>query len=295
MTKVVPSQIVSFIDRIYPGAKSTPDMPVYSADSAVLGAIIDLADDLPVELLTLSGDDYANYVFGLEAMQAAIDRWNYRGGDDRPRNHDGKSPVYLVREALSKCPDQSPSPQTTELSFISDRQLAESIRLDIDSATDALHRNDFKGATVLSGSAMEALLLWKIQSVGITSPITGMRNNARPSPEEWVLEDYITAAEIRSLIKPDTAKQARLAQNYRNLIHPGRAVRLAQTCNRGTAFGALAAVHLMSPISESGVNSDVHWRRLAQAREPVLGPGQRLRRVRAGAEEKGRGMVRAQR
>jgi hypothetical protein len=85
MTKVVPSQIVSFIDRIYPTAKSTPNMTVYSADSAVLAAIIDLADDVPIELLTISGDDYANYVFGLEAMQAAIDRWNYRGGDDPPR------------------------------------------------------------------------------------------------------------------------------------------------------------------------------------------------------------------
>jgi hypothetical protein len=245
MTKVVPSQIVSLIDRFYPAAKTTSDMAVYSADSAVLRAIIDLADDLPVELLTISGDDYANYVFGLESMRAAIDRWNYRGGDDRPRGYEGKSPVYMVREALSKCQDQNPSPQTTALAFISDRLLAESIRLDIDSSTDALHRNDFKGATVLSGSAMEALLLWKIQDVGIASPIAGMRKNVRPSPEEWSLEDYITVAEIQKLIKTDTAKQARLAQNFRNLIHPGRAVRLAQTCNRGTALGALAAVHLI--------------------------------------------------
>jgi hypothetical protein len=245
MTKVVPSQIVSLIDRFYPTAKTTPNMPVYSADSAVLRAIIDLADDLPVELLTLSGDEYANYVFGLESMQAAIDRWNHHGTDEPPRAHQGKSPVYMVLEALSKCQDQYPSPQTTTLAFISDRQLAESIRLDIDSATDALHRNDFKGATVLSGSAMEALLLWKIQDVGVTSPIAGMRKGVKPSPEEWFLEDYITAAELRKLIKPDTAKQARLAQNFRNLIHPGRAVRLAQTCNRGTALGALAAVHLI--------------------------------------------------
>jgi hypothetical protein len=162
MTKVVPSQIVSLIDRFYPSAKTTPGMTVYSADSAVLGAIINLADDLPIELLTISGDDYANYVFGLESMAAAIDRWNHRGGDDPPRTHEQKSPVYLVREALAKCPDQYPSPQTTALAFITDRALADSIRLDIGSAADALHRNDFKGATVLAGSAMETLLLWKV-------------------------------------------------------------------------------------------------------------------------------------
>jgi len=236
---------VSLIDRFYPNAKTTPDMTIYSGDSAVLGAIINLADDLPIELLTISGDDYANYVFGLESMAAAIDRWNHRGSDDTPRTYDHKSPVFLVREALAKCSDQNPSPQTTELAFIADRALAESIRLDINSATDALHRNDFKGATVLAGSAMEALLLWKIQAKGIKSPVPGMRKNAKPSPDEWVLEDYITAATQQEFIKPDTADQSRLAQNFRNLIHPGRVVRLGQPCNRGTAFGALAAVHLI--------------------------------------------------
>ena len=220
-------------------------MPVYSADSAVLGAIINLADDIPVELLTISGDDYANYVFGLESMGAAIDRWNHHGTDQPPRNFEQKSPVFLVREALNKCPDQNPTPQTTTLTFINDQALRDSIRLDISSATDALHRNDFKGATVLAGSAMEALLLWKIQDEGVTAPISGMRRNAKPSPEEWTLEDYITAADLRKWIKTDTTSQSRLAQNFRNLIHPGRAVRLAQASDRGTALGALAAVHLI--------------------------------------------------
>jgi hypothetical protein len=246
MTRVVPSQIVSLIDRFYPKAASTPNLQVYSNDAGVLAAIIDLADDIPVELLTISGDDYSDFVFGLEAMQAAIDRWNHRGGDDPPRTHDGKSPVYLVRDALSRCQDQNPAPQTAALTFISDRPLAENIRQDIDSATNALHRSDFKAATVLAGSAMEALLLWKILDFGITAPIAGMRKNAKPRPEEWFLEDYITVAESKQMIKPDTAQQCRLAQNFRNLIHPGRAQRFAQTCNRGTALGALSAVHLIA-------------------------------------------------
>jgi hypothetical protein len=178
-------------------------------------------------------------------MQEAIDRWASLGGDKSPRTYKSTSPVFLVREALSKCPDQNPSAQITELNFITDRDLADSIRLDIHSATEALHRNDFKGATVLSGSAIEALLLWKIRDVGISSPIPGMRRNVKPAPEDWFLEDYITAAELRGLIKSDTAKQARLAQNFRNLIHPGRTLRLAQACNRGTAHGALSAVHLI--------------------------------------------------
>jgi hypothetical protein len=93
MTKVVPTQVVALIDRAYPSAP--PDMPVYSADAAILAAIIKLVDYIPVELLTISGADYTGLVVGLESMRAAIDRWNHRGENDRPRTYDGKSPVYL--------------------------------------------------------------------------------------------------------------------------------------------------------------------------------------------------------
>lgn len=44
------------------------------------------------------------------------------------------------------------------------------------------------------------------------------------------------------VIQPDTAALIRLAKDYRNPIHPGRAQRLGQMCDRGTARAALAAV-----------------------------------------------------
>jgi len=46
------------------------------------------------------------------------------------------------------------------------------------------------------------------------------------------------------LIEPETATQAQQARSFRNLIHPGRAARLGQKCDRGTALSALAAVEL---------------------------------------------------
>jgi hypothetical protein len=50
---------------------------------------------------------------------------------------------------------------------------------------------------------------------------------------DWL--DKLTAAD-------DTAQQARLGKDFRNLIHPGRASRLGKICDRGTALSALAAV-----------------------------------------------------
>jgi hypothetical protein len=63
--------------------------------------------------------------------------------------------------------------------------------------------------------------------------------------ERWDLAEYIAVAEALTTIDVDTAQQARLAKNFRNLIHPGRAQRLAQVCDRGTALAALAAVAMV--------------------------------------------------
>jgi hypothetical protein len=147
-------------------------------------------------------------------MGAAIDRWNQRGGNDPPRNHDNKSPTFLVREALLRCPDENPSRETTALSFITDQPLRQSIRLDMSSASDALHRGDFKGSTVLAGAAIEALLLWRIVDAGITVPIQGVQTRKAGHPDDWKMEEYILVCESRGFIKPDTVKQVRLAQAF---------------------------------------------------------------------------------
>jgi hypothetical protein len=60
--------------------------------------------------------------------------------------------------------------------------------------------------------------------------------------DNWTLQHFIEVAADLHLLAPDTYSAARLAQNFRNLIHPGRANRLAQTCDRGTAYSAVGAL-----------------------------------------------------
>ena len=76
MPKVVPSQVVALIDQAFPGAKDAPNFPVYSGNAATLAAIVSLTDDIPDELITISGDDYTDLVHGLEALAHSVDRWN---------------------------------------------------------------------------------------------------------------------------------------------------------------------------------------------------------------------------
>jgi ribosomal protein L30E len=139
-------------------------------------------------------------------------------------------------------------------------EFRQSLRIDISNATRALANAEWKAATVLAGSVVEALLLWALlqRPTDIPKAIAallkkgtlGKDPGTNLESESWVLHVYIEVAAELNVIKTDTATQARLAKNFRNLIHPGRTLRLGQVCNRGTALSALAAVeHVVGDLT----------------------------------------------
>lgn len=70
-----------------------------------------------------------------------------------------------------------------------------------------------------------------------------LQRRPAPSAERWNLNDYVEVALELDAIKPETAAQLRIAKDFRNLIHPGRAIRLEQKCDRGTAHAAAAGLY----------------------------------------------------
>jgi hypothetical protein len=150
-------------------------------------AIVSLIDDLPTELLTISGEDYSNLVCGAESIRNSVAFWQRKGaGEIGNAGIGGKNTLLVIREALAKCPDQAPSQMTAALSFVSDAGLRDSIRLDISTATSAFHNGEWKAATVLAGAASEALLLWAIKSA---SGLSSLLNPPKGAPEMWTLGD----------------------------------------------------------------------------------------------------------
>jgi hypothetical protein len=115
--------------------------------------------------------------------------------------------------------------------------------LDISTATSAFHNGEWKAATVLAGTAAEALLLWAIESSPALATLT---NKPKGPPDEWGLGKYIAVATALSLIEDTTSQQATLAQNFRNLIHPGRSKRLGEICDRATALTVALIVRDLS-------------------------------------------------
>jgi hypothetical protein len=252
MPRVVPSQIVALIDRVLsevPGQGLGQDQ-LNQPQSPQISAVIDLASELPDEFLVMSRDHYSEYRVGINALKDLLKFWADQpsGGLNR-RAAQGLQFLNTVRGLLAKCPDEIPSPATVELLFIQDPDLRDSIRSDISAANRALHDGLWKAATVLAGAAAEALLLWAIIEKKSATDIENARVATTPlapkDPNGWVLDGYIKNAKSLGLIEDETAKQADIAREFRNLIHPGRAARLAKACDRGTALSALASVELI--------------------------------------------------
>jgi hypothetical protein len=217
-----------------------------------LEAVLTLIEQVPNELITLHDREYADLVASIAAARSILKRWETHHEPDLIPipGLSNLNPVVVIHHALARCPDQFPAPGTAELSFLQPDDLRESLRLDISAANRALANNEWKAATVLAGSTVEALLLWALhqknatQMTNAVASLIGTALQQKPSAdlERWNLHEYIEVAEAFGVITPDTATQARLAKDFRNSIHPGRAARLGQACDRGTALSAVAAV-----------------------------------------------------
>ena len=269
MPRVVPSQVVGLIDQLFPQYRAgTTDRNLWYNQlwerCYGLQAVLDLTDQIPSSLIVLNNQDYAVLVSSIAAIRNVMKNPINHGHGFRieipPIEEFGNvNPIALIRDLLSKCPDEFPSPGTADLAFISDRALRDSLRNDIGSINRALSDSEWKGATVLAGSIVEALLLWALQQqtpaeiiAAVDTLVSNHTLSRKPATdlEQWTMHEYIEVSTSLNLVRDEAASQVRLAKNFRNLIHPGRSQRLGQICNRGTALSAVAAVeHVVGDLT----------------------------------------------
>jgi hypothetical protein len=256
MIRVVPSHIVSVIEQLFPAVITQETFQLKIDDTAALTALLALVDQVPQELFPATSEQYSALMIALATLRNAPAYWSWYPRLPIVSTPGGysKNPVQLLYDTLKTCPDDAPTPETTDLSFIPDLEFREGLRLDISTASQALANQEWKAATVLAGSVVEALLWWALQQEtptdlqqAITAAMAQGTLPQRPPADvdRWGLAQYITVAEQLKKITADTATQAGLAKDFRNLIHPGKAQRQAQACTRGTAMAALAAVEMV--------------------------------------------------
>ena len=138
MPSILPSQAVGLIDRIFPwvpaqlgGAKK--HYSISKLKSGEVAAIINVIEKIPDELIVLNGDDLAAFLTAIAAIEDILRQWQ-SGNDNYTLEYlagfGDLNPVALLRRSLSKCPDEYPSREVVELSFIEDHALRAILRLD---------------------------------------------------------------------------------------------------------------------------------------------------------------------
>ena len=141
----------------------------------------------------------------------------------------------------------------SNLGFITDAKTRDSISLEIGSIESAVRNGEWKAATVLTGSVIEALLLWRLKQFtekevtdAVDRCLTARALKHRPPkwPDllKWTLPEMIETSNELKILRPATVVEARQSKDFRNLIHPGRVLASDAECNRGTAFSAVAAL-----------------------------------------------------
>ena len=260
MIRVMPRQVVDLIDSLFPFAMTeqagTSGAPTLDwRNRYQLVSLLELAGNIPEHLVILDAELVAKFVIAMAVLRTAVTTWENNinapnSGVAGMPQFDGLHPVTAIRLALANCADEAPSPDTTGLEFIEDPDLRESIRLDISTANIDLANGESKAATVMAGAAVEALLLWALEEhtelADRTQAVSALGINPVSNLERWTLGELIPVAGHLEIIVPNTVTLAKLTQNPRNLIHPGSATRLRQTCDRGTALSAVPAVEHIS-------------------------------------------------
>jgi hypothetical protein len=261
--RIVPSDVAAFIKRLFPGVKAGAHQGFFIGHAAHFRAILSMLDRIPENLIALSAEEFSLLLAASESMRNQLDWWNTRGDQkfDSTPGWQGEDPVTLIFLLLSKCPDEAPGSQIEGLEFIADQQLRDTLRVDRANIDRAILNGEWKAATVLSGSLLEALFLWAITNklkTEIDSAIAAAQKKGvlpakiNDDPQYWHLHELIEVSLELGMVDDSTAKQVRLAKDFRNLIHPGREQRLSMKCGRAEALGAGAAVeHVVRDLGRS--------------------------------------------
>jgi len=266
MRSTVPSAVVSYLDLRFPTLRQhTVDRRQYMLEIAyapVIASVVGLIEALPERLLPQDAEARATFEEAYHSLRISLGRWEQGESNHCVvglAGHGELSPLGALHLVLRDLADEGVDPEAPGLMIVRDGELREALRADLGAVDRALAAGEWKSATVLAGSVLEALLL-----DALTGYATGDVNREtqrmfedgtlrpRPStdPNSWALNQLVEVCAALTLIEAHTAAQCRIAKDFRNLIHPGRMQRLAMRCTRATALSAAAATqHVIDDLT----------------------------------------------
>lgn len=260
MARVVPSDIVKYLDNVLP-VVATPErrkqrFSVNSkAQPGLIQSVAALLRELDETVLPQKPEDYVKFVAAREAIESTA-RTAETGLSvtlDKLAGFEAQNPIAIVREILGECRDDAIPASTTDMAFITDPIYREMLRRDLAAIEVFLNNRQWKAAMVIGGSLIEALLCFTLENrqKDALDALKTLRQrgdlpkNTSEDLNWWHLKEYVIVAHLIGLLQDRTKDMALLAGQYRNLIHPGKIVREQADCTKGTAFGVVGAVFLV--------------------------------------------------
>ena len=122
--------------------------------------------------------------------------------------------------------------------FISGEDFRRSLENDYKELTECLKVNAWKAAHVLAGSIIETLLIDFLVS-------SNYKNRASIDPLKMDLGQAISACRKEGILTEKTEQLSSAIKSYRNLIHPGRKIRLGEEVDENGAKVAQALVDIV--------------------------------------------------
>lgn len=243
-----PSTLRDEIQQLWPGREVQAVSGNWGpSHSGTVAAILDLLEQVDPGLLlaSLPPPEAREWRRRIISVRSAVRRWESGGSGDL--NFDDVKQLHAL---LRKVQDELAPRSEPQLGFVQDELLRRSIARDLDSMERLVRMEEWKAATVLGGSVLEALLLEVLSRQDHLSAALAAEEKHinRQDPrwhkqpiESWDLWKLIAVAHELRVIDDTVEPVCQGARGYRNLIHPGKE-RLTIACDKPTALTAAAAV-----------------------------------------------------
>lgn len=151
--------------------------------------------------------------------------------------------VARIEAALEGAVRTSPVTEQLDFSFIREPSLRDILERDWDEAQRAYIAQCWKSVVILTGSAIEALLLDRVLREGARA--TTAKSAPRKEPSKWELSELIKVAVEVAIVEPAAETLANAVRQYRNLVHPGVELRSGLSAGKLEADSGLTVTKII--------------------------------------------------
>jgi hypothetical protein len=134
--------------------------------------------------------------------------------------------------------DSNATEGASSFEFITDARFRQSLESDYQELMKSFEGSSWKAVHVLAGSIVEAVLVNHLI-------ITEYQKKTGKDPLKMMLGDAADACKTEGVLSQKAYDLSSVIRAYRNLIHPGRVIRLGEKIDRNSAVVARALVDIV--------------------------------------------------